>query len=89
MTLSMSILQIIWRVSSNSDQNGFGTVYGAESAMEIIASAVLLMKLILNVSITSVAPRYNALWDYSAVIVALSINLGVGIGNVATCEYSS
>lgn len=79
----MSILQVIWRVSSNS---GFGTVYGAESAMEIIVSAVLLMKLILNVSITTITPRYNALRDYSAVIAALSINLGIGIGNVVTCE---
>ena len=83
-TLAISIMQIIWRISSNADN--FGTVYGAESAMEIIASAVLLLKLLLNVSITSVAPRYKALRDYSAVIAALSINVGVGIGNVVTCE---
>lgn len=82
--LAISVLQIIWRIVPSA--NMFGAIYGAESAMEIVASAILLLKLLLNVCITPISPRYKALQNYSAMILALLFNLGVGIGNVITCE---
>lgn len=79
------ILQIVWRVVPSD--NFLGPVYGAEAAMEIIGSALFVIKLLLNTLITSITPRSKTLRRYAAMIFALLINLGLGIGNVATCEF--
>jgi hypothetical protein len=84
-TLSILILQIIWRVAPG--ENRLGPLYGAEAAMEIIGSALFVIKLLLNTLITPITPRSKVLRSYAAMIFALLINLGLGIGNVATCEF--
>lgn len=83
-TFIIGVLQIVWRIVPND--NRLGGTYGAEATMEIVTSALFILKLLLNSSITTVAPRSKVLRGYSAMIVALLINFGLGIGNVATCE---
>jgi hypothetical protein len=84
-TVSITVLQIIWRVVPSDNQ--LGPVYGAEAAMEIIASALFIIKLLLNTMITPVDPRSKTFRTYLPMIFALSINLGLGIGNVTTCKF--
>jgi hypothetical protein len=84
-TVAIGVLQIIWRVVPSDNQ--LGPVYGAEAAMEIIASALFVVKLLLNTLITPVTPRSKTLRRYVAMIFALFVNLGLGVGNVATCEF--
>jgi len=82
---TIGVLQIIWRVVPSDNQ--LGPVYGAETAMEIIASALFVIKLLLNTVITPVTPRSKTFRRYTAMFFALLINLGLGIGNVITCKF--
>jgi hypothetical protein len=86
-TIVIGVLQIIWRIVPSD--NKLGPVYGAEAAMEIVSSALFVVKLLLNTLITPVTPRSKAFQMYAAVIFALLINLGLGIGNVVVCEIPS
>lgn len=65
-----------------------GAIYGADATMEIVASALFILKLVLNASIIPSKPLLTVLRRYAAVIFALVINLGLGIGNVVTCKSS-
>lgn len=83
-TLVIGVLQIVWRTVPSDKK--LGPVYGAEATLEIVASALFILKLLLNTMISTVAPKSRILRRYSPMIVALLINMGLGIGNVATCE---
>jgi hypothetical protein len=85
LTLTIGVLQIVWRVVLMD--NRLGPVYGAEAAMEIVSSALFVVKLLLNISITPVTPRSKTLRTYAAIIFALLINFILGIGNLVVCEY--
>jgi len=67
----------------------FGPVYDIENAVEIILSAVFIIKLLLNVWIVELSSRRQTLWQYFSVLSALLIGMGVGIGNLTHCESSS
>jgi hypothetical protein len=84
-TFTIGVLQIIWRVMPN--HNRLGPVYGAEAAMEIITSALFVIKLLLNTLISPLTPRSKTLRSYAPMLFILFINLGLGIGNVTTCEF--
>lgn len=86
MVFIIGVLQIDWRVASN--ENRMGAVYGAEATIEIVASALFILKLILNACITPVSPVSAVIRSYAAIFLALVINLGLGIGNVITCRSS-
>lgn len=85
-TIVIGVLQIIWRIVPSD--NRLGPVYGAEAAMEIVSSALFVVKLLLNTLITPVTPRSKAFQMYAAVIFALLINLGLGIGNVVVFAFT-
>lgn len=80
----IGIFQIDWRVAPGDNKTG--AVYGAEATMEIVASALFIFKLVSNTYITPVQPVSRVLQGYTAIFIALLINLGLGIGNVATCK---
>jgi hypothetical protein len=84
-TFAIGVLQIIWRVVPSA--NMFGPVYGADAAMEIVVSALFVIKLLLNTLITPITPRSKTLRRYTTMIIALVINLGLGVGNIAVCEF--
>lgn len=82
----IGILQIIWRVVPSD--NRLGPVYDTEAAMEIIASVLFIVKLLLNSLITPVTPQSKTLRTYAAMIFALLINLGLGIGNIVIFAFT-
>ena len=83
MTVVITILQMVWRLVSGNDF--MGPVYTVESTLEIIASAIFILKLGLNTLITTTVPRSRTVRRYSTMIVALIFSIGLGIGNVTVC----
>jgi hypothetical protein len=83
-SFSIFILQALWRLVHPLRR--FGPVYDVESAFEITASGIYIIKLILNSMIVEAPCRRQALWQYSTAFVALLINLGLGIGNLLYCK---
>ncbi len=86
-SLLLPVLQALWRTVDVLHE--FGPVYDIENAVEIILSAVFIIKLLLNVWIVELSSRRQTLWQYFSVLSALLIGMGVGIGNLTHCESSS
>jgi hypothetical protein len=86
-SLSVLVLQALWRTVHSIHE--FGPVYDIEGAVEIITSAIFIVKLLLNVLLVEVSSRRQTLLQYSSVLSALLINMGIGIGNLAHCELST
>jgi len=85
-SLSIFVLQILWRTVRPLHR--FGPVYNVESALEIGASGVYMIKLLLNSMIVEEDCRRETLWQYTAALFALFINLGVGVGNILEFRFS-
>jgi hypothetical protein len=83
-SVSIFVLQALWRLVHSLRR--FGPVYDVESAFEITASWIYIIKLILNASIVDESCRRQTLWQYSTVFFALVINSGIGIGNLLLCK---
>jgi hypothetical protein len=83
-SLSILVLQIIWRLVLGPHK--LGPVYSVESALEITASVIYIVKLFLNSTLVEMVCRRETLWQYSAALFALLINLGLGLGNLLLCE---
>lgn len=83
-SLSILVLQALWRLVPSLDR--FGPVYDVESALEITASGIYIIKLILNALIVDESCQRQTLWQYSTAFFALVINAGIGIGNLLRCE---
>jgi hypothetical protein len=83
-SISIPILQIVWRDVPGLNQ--FGGVYTAEATLEIVVSALFILKLLLNVSLSPLTPRWRSLRSYAAPLLALLISSGLGIGNLIYCE---
>jgi hypothetical protein len=81
-SIAILVLQAVWRLMTRQ----FGPVYNVESSLEISTSVVYIVKLFLNSLIVEQTCRRQTLWQYSATLFALLINLGVGIGNLLLCE---
>jgi hypothetical protein len=78
------ILQSLWRTSKHL--NKFGPVYFIDSGVEITASSIFIVKLILNVMIVEARCRRQTLWQYSATMLSIFINMGIAIGQVIQCK---
>lgn len=85
-SLSVFLLQVLWRTVNRIHE--FGPVYDIEGAVEITTSAIFIVKLFLNVLLVEVPSRRQTLWQYSSVLSALVINMGIGIGNLTHCKLS-
>lgn len=83
--LDIAVLQILWRVVPNL-QN-VGPVYLADCAIEIVASALLVIKLSANVWITPVLPRWRVIRGYMLPVAAILFGMAVAIGNLAYCKF--
>jgi hypothetical protein len=83
-SVSIFVLQALWRLVDSLRR--FGPVYDVESAFEITASGVYIIKLILNTMIVEEPCRRQTLWQYSTAFFTLLINLGIGLGNLLDCK---
>lgn len=84
-TLSIPILQIIWRIAVRH----FGTLYMLEATIEILVTALLILKVALNIFLSPDTPWWKPFRYYGAPLVTLLINLTLGIGQLALCEHIS
>lgn len=78
--LSITALQVIWRVSPPDSR--FGVVYVAEATIEVVVSALFILKLFLNIFLSPLMPWHRPVQSYAAPLVALLISGGLGIGNL-------
>ncbi|KAI0051748.1 hypothetical protein FA95DRAFT_1675771 [Auriscalpium vulgare] len=84
--VAIALLQILWRTLDSFHHQG--PVYAVESALEIIASALLISKLLLNCMIAETPSRWGTFFQYSPIFVALIINAGLGSGNLAYFAFT-
>ena len=85
MTIAITVLQAIWRIAPHLRR--FGTVYNIEATLQIVVSSLYILKLFANAYLSPLMPRWKTVRDYSPVILALLISLGLGIGNILCCEF--
>jgi len=83
-SLMILILQSIWRTTGSLHK--FGPVYDVDGAIEITASAIYMVKLLLNAMLVEPQCRRETLWQYSTAMFALFINMGIGVGNLIECK---
>jgi drug/metabolite transporter superfamily protein YnfA len=83
-SLMILILQSLWRTAKHFHK--FGPVYDIDGALEITASAIYMVKLLLNAMIVEAPCRRQTLWQYSTTMLALFINMGIGVGNLIECK---
>ncbi|RDB28900.1 hypothetical protein Hypma_015388 [Hypsizygus marmoreus] len=86
LTFAITILQIFWRISMPNAR--FGTVYIAEATIEVIVSALFMLKLVLNVFLSPLTPWWRPMRTAVAPIVALLISAGLGLGNLVALAFS-
>ena len=80
LTLAVFGLQLVWRLDDKV--SGFSSLYAAESAIQVILSAVFILKLVLNCSHSRVVSKWNCLFDYMGFILSLIFGIGFGIANL-------
>jgi len=80
LTLAVFALQLVWRIDDKV--NGFSSIYAAESAIQVILSAVFILKLVLNCSHSRVVSKWICLFDYLGFILSLIFGIGFGIANL-------
>ncbi|KAF7337466.1 hypothetical protein MSAN_02219600 [Mycena sanguinolenta] len=81
--IAIPILQIVWRIAT-----GFSTVYNAESTLQIAVSVLLIVKLMLNLYLSTVAPWWRPFVPYLIPFMALMISTGIGTGNLLRFKFS-
>lgn len=87
--LVMTVFQIIYRDVAAFKK--IGPVYEAEAALEIILSAIFILKLLLNTWArypvgSTTQTKGKMLVQYAPVIVALLFSLWIAVGNVILCK---
>jgi len=80
LTLAVFALQMVWRI--DNEVNGFSSLYAAESAIQVILSAIFILKLVLNCSHSRVTSKWMCLFDYMGFIISLTLGIGFGIANL-------
>lgn len=81
LVLSVFALQVAWRLDNGSDK--FTNIYTAESAIEVLLSAVLAFKLLLNCASCTVVSKWICALDYLGFFISLLFSVGFGIANLA------
>ncbi|TFK94342.1 hypothetical protein K466DRAFT_561168 [Polyporus arcularius HHB13444] len=89
--LVITILQIVYREVDAFEK--IGPVYEAEAALEIILSAIFILKLLLNTWVrypvgSTTQTKGRILVQYAPIIVALLFSLWIAVGNVILFEFT-
>ena len=80
LALAVFALQVVWRLDPRV--NEYTNVYSAESAIEVILSAILTFKILLNCFHCTVTSRWICVFDYLGFLVSLQLGLGLGVANI-------
>jgi hypothetical protein len=84
--ISIPILQIIWRLSKKT--TAFQTLYLIEAILEVAASSLFIIQLILNSYLAPDTSRSSQLRAYTVPFFALLISLGVAVGGIVMENFS-
>ncbi|KAG8744686.1 hypothetical protein FRC10_009600 [Ceratobasidium sp. 414] len=87
-TIAIGVTQAIWRLGFTFGFMKFTTVYQADAILEIVLSGYFLLKLAGNVYLSPLTPRWRTVRDYLPVATAISIGLGIAIGNLLCMRFS-
>ncbi|KAH7915406.1 hypothetical protein BJ138DRAFT_998063 [Hygrophoropsis aurantiaca] len=79
-------LQIVWRIVDRFHH--YSPIYAADTALELVVSVMLVLKLLLNTIISPAVPRLYTFREYATPIFALLINIGVAIGNLLCFAFT-
>jgi len=86
LSFSIPVLQIVWRITPPNLR--FGTVYIAEATIEVVTSALFILKIFLNIFLSPLTPLWRPVQSNIAPLVALSISTGLGLGNLVALAFS-
>jgi hypothetical protein len=86
-TISIAVTQAIWRLGFAFGLVRFAGVFRADAIIQIIMSGLFLLKLAGNTYISPLTPRWRTVRDYLPVATAISIGLGIAIGNLVCGMY--
>ncbi|CAE6524382.1 unnamed protein product [Rhizoctonia solani] len=87
-TITIGVTQAIWRLAFAFGLIRFTSVYQADAIMQIVMSGLFLLKLAGNSYISPLMPRWKTIRDYLPVVTAISIGLGVAVGNMICMRFS-
>ena len=87
LTLTVFALQVVWRIDSKF--SGFTALYAAESAIQVVLSAIFALKLLLNCIHCTIVPKWASLLDHLGFTVSLLFGIGFGVANVIDRESLS
>ncbi len=85
--IAVPVLQAVWRLSAFAIV--FGPVYNASATLEIILASVFALKMLGNVWLSSLPPRWRIVRDYLPALIPLTISLVVSIMNTVICKIFS
>lgn len=83
-TLSIPVMQIVWRIAARQ----FSILYMVETTIEIVVSALFLLKIFLNIFLSPLTPTWRPVRFYIAPVIALTISIGVAAGNLLMFLFS-
>lgn len=86
LTVAVFALQVVWRLDSRVNQ--FTDAYSAESVVEVILSAILALKILLNCSHCTIVPKAICVLDYLGFLVSLHLSVGFGIANIVHLKFT-
>ncbi|CCO26717.1 hypothetical protein BN14_00748 [Rhizoctonia solani AG-1 IB] len=86
--ITIGVTQAIWRLGFAFGMIRFTSVYQVDAIMQIIMSGLFLFKLAGNSYISPLMPRWKTARDYLPVVAAISIGLGVAVGNLMCMRFS-
>lgn len=86
-TIAVGVTQAIWRLGFSFGLLRFTGVYRADAILQLVMSALFLLKLGGNSYISPLMPRWRTVRDYLPVATAISFGLGIAIGNLL-CSMS-
>ncbi|KAH7931138.1 hypothetical protein BV22DRAFT_1124516 [Leucogyrophana mollusca] len=83
---AITALQIVWRIVSQFHR--YSPIYAADTALELVTSVLLILKLLLNTVVSPATPRSHTFQEYAAPIFALFVNVGIAIGNLICFAFT-
>ncbi|CUA77498.1 ABC transporter C family member 12 [Rhizoctonia solani] len=87
-TIVVGVTQAIWRLGFAFGLVRFTSVYQIDTVIQITMSALFLLKLAGNSYISPLMPLWKTVRDYLPVVAAISVGLGIAIGNLMCMLFS-
>ncbi|KAG6846014.1 hypothetical protein H0H87_011062 [Tephrocybe sp. NHM501043] len=86
LSVTLSALQVVWRISSLDARST--TIYITEAIIQIVVSALFILKILLNIFVSPVTPWWRSVQSNVAPLLALCISAGLGVGNLLAPLFS-